>query len=236
MTHYILINFEKKEEWRFPRTEEDIFFDIEDSEEETKFICNVCFRSFKTKSIGHLEKCRMEWPYEGCKLCKIISNQKMRIYKIKDKKNLINQKIVRAISRLGNFSKTEQFLGLPISTEGILNSRKYDLFGFFQHFYFILFSYKSIVSYVLLEVYQSVIFRKLNIIIRDIFTFPPERKKGYSKKILLEISRQYHKEVEDFLFSAPISKDLKMLLKKMGLNQIRVITRMNFRNIRMEAI
>lgn len=238
MTKYILINWEKDKNphEKFPRAEEDISFEIKDLKNETIFICDTCFKTFRSRNMLHLEKCRMEWPYEGSKLCKIIQNPSMRIYKIESKNNSVNKRIIKAISHLGEFSKDEQGLGLPISTEGLLKLPWYSLFGFFQHFYFTLFLYKNIISYALLEVYRNIFFKKTNIIIRDIYTFPPHRQKGHAKKLLLEISRQYHKKVGDFLFSEPVSKHLKNTLKSFGLNKIKIITRRNFRTIRIESL
>lgn len=239
MTKYILIDWKKDKnpsEKRFPRIEEDITFEILDSIDDTLFMCGVCFRTFLKRNMYHFGKCRMEWPYEGSKLCKIIKNPKMRIYEIESKSNPTNDKIVRAIERLGELSKAEQGLGLPISTRGLLNLHRFSLFGFYQHFYFILFSYKNIVAYVLLEVYKNLFFGKTKVIIRDVFTFPTYRMKGCSKKILLEISRKYHIKIKDFLFSEPVSEKLKKLLKSLGINSIKLITGRKFETVKLEEL
>ena len=186
----------------------------------------------------HLDRCRMEWPYSGSLLCKEIKAQHLRIYRIYNDEDIITKKILRAISRLGQFSKQEQNLDSVISSEKLFSKgRTWTFQGSFQHFYYILFSYKNIKSYLLLDVYQSYLTRNKMPIIRDISTFPLERGKGYAGLLLSEVARQFRRKVSDLWFSEPVSQKLKHLLKtKYGINKIQIIQGRNFKTRRYEDI
>lgn len=237
MTKYILLDWgkDKKLIEKYPNFfSKEKNFIIEDGSNNEFFICTTCFAIFPQRSLIHLDKCRMEWPYSGSLLCKEIKAQHFRIYRIYNDEDIITKKILRAISRLGQFSKQEQNLDSVISSEKLLSKgRTWTFQGSFQHFYYILFLYKNIKSYLLLDVYQSYLTRNKMPIIRDIFTFPLERGKGYAGLLLSEVARQFRRKVADLWFSEPLAPKLKNLLKNhYNLSEVRVIQGMNLRTRR----
>lgn len=239
MTLYIIINFRKDkdpEKVIFPRTEKDIEFNVEDGKSRIIYICDVCFKSFKMRNLAHLEKCRMNWPYQGASLCKFGPKSGIRIYRIEKEDNYTNKRIIKALTRLGVISKYEQKIDFPITVKGLLGKRYKGFFNNSRYFYYVVFSYKRIVAYALIQVHQSIFSNKINIVIRDLYTFPPLRKGGYATLLLNEIRRQYYKKSNELIFSRPISEKLKELLRSRGLRSILTIQGEKFDTISQEEL
>lgn len=152
MTKYVVIDWKKDKNsgsGLFPITEDDVIFYIDDGEDTEFFVCDCCFKKFKTRSLHHLENCNLAWPYEDYFLCRSAPNSERRIYRIEKEGNRTNDKIIKAICQLGNFSKDEQKIGLPISTKGLLGKTYRKSFSSSKFFYYVVFSYKKITAYCL---------------------------------------------------------------------------------------
>src|SRR3989338_7041653 len=142
MTKYTIINWKKDkhpEREIFPRREEDISFEISDGNNTNLFVCDNCFSVFTSRNINHLEKCRLEWPYQDSILCKLIPNYKIKIYRIEKESDKINKSIVQAIYKLSGLSKGEQGLGLTIVNRGLLGKIDRGLSKSSKHYYYVLF-------------------------------------------------------------------------------------------------
>lgn len=93
-----------------------------------------------------------------------------------------------------------------------------------KYFLYVLFSYKNIMSYCLIQEYSTKIFeRDKSIVIRDIFTIPTQRKKRYASIMLKAIALECKKKIDDLWFSRPVSEGLKRTLKSLGCKDIKTI-------------
>jgi len=240
MTKYIVINWskDKKLDNNFPRIEEQPSFVIDDGVEKKVFICDVCFKTFSTNDLHHLESCNLVWPYDDCgyKLCKYDLEHQLRVYRIDQESNVIHTQIVRAIVHLGNLSKDEQNLGLPISTRGLVGTTYYDNYNISKHYFYVLFEYKKIITYALVQIYVNNTTFDKKIIIRDFYTFPIYRGKNYSYELISKVAEDNCKKVEDLIFSRPISEKLKRFLKKYKIYNIKTIQEENFLTLREEEL
>lgn len=234
MTRYILIDIEKDKNPNelLPRNEEDRYFDIKDEVSASLFICEKCFKTFNTRNLSHLDACRIEWPYQDSNLCKMIMNPKLLIYRINEEKDQVNKKIIFAIDNLGLLSKREQGLDFQISTKRLLGKTYFGIQGNYRYYYYLLFSYKNIVAFCLIQEYRSFFTSKSKIIIKDIYTFPPYRGNNYSYFLISTISKNYGKKVEDLLYTEPLSEPFRFLLKKNNVKKVKTLFGNNFRTIK----
>lgn len=201
------------------------------SEEDSdiRYICEKCFKSFKNRNLSHLEKCDISWPIKGITNCSIYPT--FMLFKLSSEKEYLENRIMKSVFNLALFSKLEQGLGTVIPKKYIIGKRYFIKKNISKFFCYVLFYYKNIVSYFWIQEYTSIFYNK-KIVIRDLYVLPEFRGKNVTFRILKQIAKDYNKELNDLVFSLPISKKLKYSLKKHGINSFVGVDREDFNSLR----
>lgn len=221
MTKYLSLNLKRSEFPTIINDDSTLIFDDNYPNEKISYVCETCFRILKTQDNNHLEKCNLSYP-DYSSLCYEDNGNKIKIFELIDEKGY-TRKIMNCIERMAFFSKLEQEIDLRITKRHLVGR------GFSCY---ILFCYKTIISYCLVQEYKEGE-NVIHLILRDIYTSPRFRrnKNSYASLLLKIIAKQYGLPLESFLFSAPVSDKLKLVLKKIGLEYITTIQGENFKTI-----
>ena len=213
---YVLIDFESgvtRNNFVVVQPERVIWDDKQSNE--VRFVCEKCFKDFSSRNLVHLEKCRIEWPLKG--LCSGSRLPSFMLYKIDDERDSLNNRIMGAVIKLARYSKFEQGIDNIIPGRGLLRKRYISLFGTSQFCFYAPFVYKNIIAYCWVQIYSS-LFGVKRVVIRDIYVLPVHRNKGIGSEILKVISKEYGKNLDEMIYSMPVSEKLKGLLKKQGVS------------------
>lgn len=213
MVRYIYINLHDEEK--------SVFFD-DKSPGKDIFICSSCYKTFSANNLNHLMGCNLGYPYEYYKNCQGSRYPSCMIFRIDSAKNPTNRKIINSITKLGGFSKLEQGLDFQVTVKGLLDQKQWWPFGHTKYYIYCVFEHKEIVSYCLVQEYPKIL-RNKNVVLRDLYTIPPARGKGYATKLINSIAKDNSLEIEDLWFNRPLTLGTKKILKNFGIEEVRTL-------------
>ena len=227
MVKYVLIDVDKTEYPYINNPIERIVFENKEIGDKN-YVCEKCYRIFKTNYTKHLEKCDILYPFEETAELDIGNNGKIYFFGFEYG---LNRKIMKSVDNMGNFSKLEQGISGQITTLNLLG-KFYDSNNHSSHFLCLVYiNYHKIVSYCFIQIYRSNLGSQ-KVVIRDIYTPFCYRGKKYATILLKTLSKKFDKSIDSLIFSHPVSASLQKVIKKLNINIIKVITNENFNSVR----